>query len=85
MGMKFAARRVPGVENESLFPEIYDSEESDESDIEVVDDDDEPFTRYVGTDPNMLLVNEMADTWEEWEPDTPIQQLLKMSIDSHEL
>jgi hypothetical protein len=85
MGMKFAARRVPGVENESLFPEIYDSEESDESDIEVVDEDDEPFTRYVGTDPNMLLVNEMTDTWDEWEPDTPIQELLKRSIDSHAL
>ena len=92
LGMRFAARRVPGVENESLFPEIYeDSSDSDESDIEVVDEDDEPFTRYEGDDPNILLINEMSDTWDEWEPELPIQVLLKMSIDrqalndSHEL
>ena len=86
LGMRFAARRVPGVENESLFPEIYeDSSDSDESDIEVVDEDDEPFTRYEGDDPNILLINEMSDTWDEWEPELPIQVLLKMSIDSHEM
>jgi hypothetical protein len=86
LGMRFAARRVPGVENESLFPEIYeDSTDSDESDIEVVDEDDEPFTRYTGDDPNILLINEMSDTWDEWEPELPIQVLLKMSIDNHEL
>jgi hypothetical protein len=86
MGMRFAARRVPGVENESLFPEIYeDSTDSDESDIELVDEDEEPFTRYEGDDPNILLINEMSDTWAEWEPELPIQVLLKMSIDSREL
>lgn len=86
LGMRFAARRVPGVENESLFPEIYeDSTDSDESDIEVVDEDDEPFTRYTGDDPNILLIHEMSDTWDEWEPELPIQVLLKMSIDSREL
>ena len=86
LGMRFAARRVPGVENESLFPEIYDEEDSsDESDIEVVDEDDEPFTRYEGDDPNILLINEMSDTWDEWEPELPIQVLLKMSIDRQEL
>ena len=86
LGMRFAARRVPGVENESLFPEIYeDSTDSDESDIELVDEDEEPFTRYEGDDPNILLINEMSDTWAEWEPELPIQVLLKMSIDSREL
>ena len=86
MGMRFAARRVPGVENESLFPAIYeDSTDSDESDIELVDEDEEPFTRYEGDDPNIILINEMSDTWAEWEPELPIQVLLKMSIDSREL
>lgn len=86
LGMRFAARRVPGVENESLFPEIYeDSSDSDESDIEVVDEDDEPFTRYEGDDPNILLINEMSDTWDEWEPELPIQILLKNSIDRQTL
>jgi hypothetical protein len=82
MGMKFAARTVPGVENESLFPEIYEDEDSDEEEdeIEEVDEDEEPFTRYEGDDPKMLLVNEMTDTWDEWDPDTPMQILLKRVI-----
>ena len=84
MGMRFAARTVPGVENESLFPEIYEDdsdEEEEEDEIEEVDEDEEPFTRYEGDDPKMLLVNEMNDTWDEWEPDMPMQILLKSIID----
>lgn len=83
MGMKFAARTVPGVENESLFPEIYEDdsdEEEEEDEIEEVDEDEEPFTRYEGDDPRMVLVNEMNDTWDEWEPDMPMQILLKRVI-----
>ena len=29
----------------------------------------------------MKLVNEMSDTWDEWEPDNPMQIMLKMAID----
>lgn len=82
MGMRFAARRVPGVETASLFPEIYDSEDSDESDVEVVDEDEEPFTRYSGNDERMLAVNEATDTWDTWEPESPIEALLKRAIDN---
>jgi histone H3/H4 len=77
MGMRFAARHVAGKELESLFPEIYDSEESDDSDLEVVDDSEEPFTRYEGDDERMLLVNAASDTWDEWVPETPFEELLK--------
>ncbi len=83
MGMRFAARRVPGVQNESMFPEIYDEDSDEEEDeYEEVDEEEEPFTRYEGVDPQMILVNEMSDTWEEWEPDTPMQIMLKMAIDN---
>jgi hypothetical protein len=83
LGMKFAARRVPGVQNESLFPEIYDDdEEEEEEEIEETEEDEEPFTRYEGDDPQMKLVNEMSDTWDDWEPDNMMQIMLKMAIDN---
>ena len=82
MGMRFAARRVPGVQSTPLFPEIYDESSSDEDDIEVVDENSEPFTRYEGTDEYMLAVNEASDTWDAWEPDTPIGQLLKRAVNN---
>jgi hypothetical protein len=83
LGMKFAARRVPGVQNESLFPEIYDDdEEEEEEEIEETEEDEEPFTRYEGDDPQMKLVNEMSDTWDDWEPDNMMQTMLKMAIDN---
>jgi hypothetical protein len=85
MGMRFAARRVPGVQNESMFPEIYeDSDEEEEEEEEEEDEEEweeEPFTRYEGDDEQMKLVNEMSDTWDEWEPESPMQEMLKASID----
>ena len=90
IGMRFAARRVPGVQNESMFPEIYNEEDSDEEDEEEEEEEEdeeeeeEPFTRYEGDDPQLVLVNEMNDTWDEWEPDTPMQIMLKMAIDNQD-
>ena len=81
LGMKFAARRVPGVHNESLFPEIYESDDDDEEEDEEEEEEEEEFTRYEGDDEQMKLVNEMSDTWDEWEPDNPMQIMLKMAID----
>ncbi len=82
MGMRFAARRVPGVQNESMFPEIYEEDSDEEEEEEEEDEEEEPFTRYEGDDPQMILVNEMSDTWDDWEPDTPMQIMLKMAIDN---
>ena len=56
-GMKFAARNVPGRITQPMFPEIYDSSDSDES-FEEVPDDDEPFTRYTGEDDYCIRTNE---------------------------
>lgn len=80
-GLKFSARKVLGNQTESLFPEIYAETESDTDDSDV-DSDEEPFVRYEGSDETLLCVNEMYDTWDEWEPDTPIGAMLKNAISS---
>lgn len=78
--LRFCARNVLGKEFGTLFPEI-DSDDSDEEEIETVDDDEEPFTRYQGDNELMNRVNECYDTWHEWTPTSPIEMLVKSSID----
>ena len=80
-GMKFSARNVLGQITESMFPEVYEESDSDES-FEEVDEDDEPFTRYTGSDEWCTRMNEAVDTWAEWEPSSPGEQMLKRAIDS---
>lgn len=80
-GLMYAARRVTGNHIGSLFPEIYEeTDESDESDIEVVDDSEEPFTRYEGDDDVFVQMNKCADEWDEWEPETPAESILKNAV-----
>ena len=76
IGLKYAIRNVLGKQLGSLFPEIYDSEESDEE-LEVVDDSEEPFTRYQGTEELYVKMNECLETWDDWEPETPAERILK--------
>jgi len=68
-----------------LFPEIYENaEDSDEEDIEVVAPDDCPkFTRYTGSDPMFIQVNDAYDNWDSWEPQNPTEQILKNAINSN--
>lgn len=81
-GWKFSARNVTGKQLGTLFPELFEESDSDEEDIEVVPDDDEPFTRYQGTDNDMALrMNECFDTWADWEPSSPAEESIKKSID----
>lgn len=82
-GLKFSARKVLGIQKESLFPEIYDEESSDSGDEdEESSDSEEEFVRYEGDDETMNIINEMHDTWEAWEPENPIGYSLKNAIDS---
>ena len=46
--MKYCAMHTVGDHIGSLFPEVYDSEESDQDDIEEVDEE-EPFVPYTGS------------------------------------
>ena len=80
MGLMFAARHVVGKQVGSLFPEIYEEEEEEEEEEE----DQEPeerWTRYEGDDPQLKLVNECADTWDEWVPESPAEHALKDAVE----
>lgn len=81
--MRFCARELVGKHIGTLFPELQDSgEDSECSDVEEVDEDEEPFTRYEGLDPQLVAVNRAYDTWSEWVPTSPIEKLLKNAVDS---
>ena len=86
--MKYAAMNVTGKQVGTLFPEIYEQEEtdSDDEEIETVDEEDEPFTRYSGDNELMNNINNAYDSWASWEPQTPAERMLKSSIDKvHDL
>jgi hypothetical protein len=89
-GMMYAARNVTGRQIGSLFPEIYDSgsenEQVDEAEAEdeqaiEVDEAEEPFTRYEGTEELFVNMNTCADTWDSWEPSSPIETSIKNAVD----
>lgn len=81
--MRFCARELVGKHIGTLFPELQGSDSEDSgSDVEEVDEDEEPFTRYEGLDPQIVAVNRAYDTWSEWEPTNPIEKLLKNAVDS---
>lgn len=76
-----------GDSDESLDEELCSSDEgsSDEgnsdSSLEIVDDTDEPFTRYNGTEELYVKMNESFDSWETWEPQSPAEQAIKNAVD----
>ena len=81
MGLMFAARHVIGKQVGSLFPEIYEDEEEEEEEEEEDQEPEEHWTRYEGDDPQLKLVNECADTWDEWEPESPAEEALKDAVE----
>ncbi len=83
--MKYAARNVVGKQVGTMFPELYgDSDsESDITDMEEVDEDESPFSRYSGPQNKFVDdIHEAVDTWESWEPQNMTERLLKSAIDS---
>lgn len=80
LGLMFAARNVTGNKIGTFFPESESDSES-ESDIETVDDADEPFTQYTGDDVIFNDMNACALTWDQWEPESPAEQALKNAVD----
>jgi hypothetical protein len=85
LGLMFAARNVAGKHLGTLYPEVYESEsDSDSGSGEWVTDDEEEeeWTRYEGdTDDLAQKMNECADTWDAWEPETPAERALKNAVD----
>ena len=83
LGLMFASRNVTGKQIGSLFPEVYDdSEDEDEDEDEDEEEEESLWTRYEGDDPVLVQVNECADTWDAWEPETPAERALKNSVDA---
>ena len=90
MDMKYALRycaiNVTGRQVGSMFPEIYENEnesDSEEEDLEIVDETEGDFTRYEGDNDLYNRVNEAFDTWDEWDPHSPIEKLLKDAVDKN--
>jgi hypothetical protein len=81
IGLMFAARNVTGKQLGTLYPEVYEGEESDSGSWET--DEDEPaWTPYEGTEDEVARkMNECAETWDAWEPDTPAERALKNAVD----
>ena len=79
-GLMYAARTVTGNQIGSLFPEVYDESESDEEDEEDEDEEGQWF-RYEGSDDeHAIKMNECADTWDAWEPESPAERALKNAV-----
>lgn len=58
------------------------SDSDADSDWETVSDSELEWKRYEGTDdPRLVLVNEAADTWDEWEPESLAERALKNAVE----
>ena len=80
-GLMYAVRNVTGRQVGSLFPEAYESGSDEEEDeLEEVDEEEEPFTRYEGSEELFVNMNRCADTWDSWEPTSPIETMLKSAV-----
>lgn len=85
--MKYAARNFVGKQIGTLFPEDLDDSESESGSesgdsLEVVDEEEEPFTRYTGDNSLMNDINQANDTWDIWVPTSPMERMLKDSINT---
>ena len=79
-GLMYAARTITGKQVGSLYPEIYE-EGSDSDEEEEEEDEEEQWIRYEGTDnEHAVKMNECADTWDAWEPESPAEAALKNAV-----
>ena len=80
-GLMYAARTITGKQVGSLFPEIYDESDEEEEEEENEEDEEEQWIRYEGTDnEHAIKMNECADTWDAWEPESPAEAALKNAV-----
>ena len=85
--LKYCARYTVGEHIGSIIQDDDEDEDEDEDedDIDVVEDTDEDgFTRYDGDDDTLTRVNRAVDTWDEWNPESPVEQYLFNAINSNE-
>ena len=85
--MRYCARYITGNTTGSLFPEIYEVDDTDSDDDDIIEEDESKipeFTRYTGDDDLMNRVNECWDTWSSWEPQSEAETMIKNAIDSYD-
>jgi hypothetical protein len=89
--IKYCAMNTIGQKIGSHFPEIYEEDSEEESDsedpentLEVVDENELEFTPYAGEDKKFTDVNESYERWGDWEPKTPVEEMIKNAIDNNE-
>jgi len=85
--MKYCIMHTVGVHSGSFFQDDDEDDEDDEDDddgLDIVDEEDCPdFERYSGDDPFMNKVNEAVDNWDDWKPQSPIEEFLKNALDNN--
>jgi hypothetical protein len=80
-GLMYAARTITGKHVGSLYPEIYEEDDDDEEEEEDEDEEEPAWIRYEGTDnEHAVKMNECADTWDAWEPESPAEYALKNAV-----
>ena len=89
--IKYCAMNTIGQKIGSHFPEIYEEDSEEESDsedpentLEVVDENELEFTPNSGEDKKFTDVNESYERWGDWEPKTPVEEMIKNAIDNNE-
>jgi hypothetical protein len=83
LGLMYAARHVTGKQIGTLFPELYNSGDEDEDEDEDVWEEIEgEWSKYEGTtNETAVKMNECADTWASWVPETPAELAIKNAVD----
>lgn len=85
--MKYCAMHKVGEHIGSHFPDLYDESDTDSEngDIEEIEEKPDMFTRYTGTDELLISINKAYDEWDSWIPQNPTEELLKNAINSNGL
>ena len=89
-GMKWSAMKVTGRVFGSILPEGSDDDSDDEGwetddDMVVQESEmgfDDEFREYDGDDERYLEVNQAVRDWADWEPETPVEIMIKNAINS---
>jgi len=87
-GMKWSAMKLTG----RVYGSILSDSDEEESDGWETDDDmvvqesemgfDDEFREYDGDDERYLEVNQAVREWADWEPETPVEIMIKNAINS---
>jgi len=82
--LRYCAINITGRQVGSLFPEIYEQEsDSDDEEIEIIEENEDDFTRYSGDNELYNKVNDAFDNWDSWIPSSPIEDMLKKAVDKN--